>query len=220
MGKPVTNPVKEQLRVKIGALNYKALISLGDSVVLHLSGNLIFPSPAPPLIDLSTAIANLRATNTLIGTKRNKGSKSDVIACRTSATTLRAVLIQLAGYVLSTLSPNASVPDYNAALATAGFALKSKRSRVAKMQSVTFIQQNNNAKFIPSDGRIKFRKPRGLLKGLVVDGFNVYKGGVLVGTTTATFFLTGQAVNTVGSYIVRPFNARGEGHATNITVRT
>lgn len=220
MAKRLSNPVKMLIRMKIGKLAYTLLLALAKSVHSKMTGNAAFATPSPSLATLATATTALESALIGVGTKRNKGSKASVLSARDSATHLRGLLTALVGYVESTLSPTADVPLYNATLASAGFSLKSIRSRVPKMKQVTFIQHNNSAKFIPTDGRIQWRRPLTLLKGLPVDGFNIYKAGVLISTTTAGFFYTNQPLKTESTYTVRPFNARGEGQSMNVTVRT
>ena len=103
-------------------------------------------------------------------------------------------------------------------LSKSGFAAKSVKSVVPTMQFVTFARQTNNKQFPPTIGRINWRKPLGLLKGLKVSGFNIYDGATFLTTTTKTNFTP--APSSGGkTYTIKPFNARGEGNGFTIITK-
>lgn len=219
MGRFITNPPKPVGRIKIGISKYMAWLALAQIVVDRMTTNVAtFPAPNPTLATVAGDITVLQTAVSALGTKSNKGSHPAVLAVRLATLTIQTDLLALLAYVTNIMNADNRPAANKVILSQSGFAAKSVKSTVPKMQFVTFARQTNNKQFPPTTGRINWRRPLGLLKGLKVSGYNIYTGGVLIATTTKTNFTPTPGVrNQV--YTIHPMNARGEGNGFTITAQ-
>lgn len=219
MGRFVTNPPKPVGRIKIPVTKYLVWLALAQIVVDRMTTNVAtFPTPNPSLATVSGDIAALEAAIGELGTKPNKGSNAAVLAVRLATLTIQTDLLALLAYVNNVMSADSRPAANRVILSKSGFAAKSVKSTVPKMQFVTHVRQTNNKQFPPSIGRINWKRPLGLLKGLKIAGFNIYADLNLVATTTKTNY-TPPAGLGAQNYTIKPFNARGEGNGFKISTR-
>jgi len=221
MGKLLSNPRKRLARIRLAALDYKGLIALGGSIQAALTGNPSYATPIPTLINLATAISNVKSAAALHGSKRNKGSHSNFETLKANTITLRNMIQSEINYITTTAGTNASDDSvlFNSILATAGTGLRHVKAKIKRAQPVTFIRQTNNKLYPPGVHRINWKKSQGFIKGYRINQYEIVVGGVFAGTTTKGNFIVTVPVGGSVDVIVTPFNSFGRGQSMFITVK-
>lgn len=217
MAKLVSNVGKRNIRTMLPITNPKGLVALGQSVHDALTGNLNFTVPLPPLVDVQTAVDNCVAAITAAGSTTNRGGALARQQLILTATALRNILSAEASYVMNTAGQAAKTGlEYNTLMTTSGFALKSKLSKIDKLQVVRGLKQVSSKKHPFGEGWVKFKKPGALIKGSVCKSYAITVGTVKFTITNTIFQVAGPAGQ--HEITVTPLSARGAGSARTILV--
>lgn len=215
MGRPI-NPIRKfLLRNKYTASQCKELCNLASTVVLRMTGNANFATPIPALATITTAEGLLRDAMALSNYKRNRGGKAATIDTQQKAISLRNLLLAELQYVEN--ETRAAQGDdnnlYNAAVATAGFGVRSVRSIAPALQIPRFVRQMNSKKYPLSAHYIRWKKPLGLIKGYPVDGYNILEGDQILATTTRCSYTFPKGNIEKRTIKIQPFNSKGVGQS-------
>ena len=220
MGRIVTNPPKPVVRVKVSPNNFNKLYALATSVHAGILANVgTFVTPYPTMVDFKNDADALASAIAGLGTKSNKGGNALRLVCINAATLVHTDLVALAAYVSNVVYDSfPKNPTLQAqVIASSGFAAKSPKSKIDRTQFVRFAKQVNSKKFPFTVGRISWKKSLGFYKGAKVNGYNIYIGGALIGSTTKTnYTLPPVTVAQLTPVTIRPFNAAGEGNAFTV----
>jgi hypothetical protein len=230
MGKLITNPPKPVVRVKVAQTNYKGILNLALSVQAGLTGHAgFYPSPLPSLVDFGADIIDLQTALSKIGTKFNRGGSANLAAVKNAAFLVFNDLTSLAFYVQEIVSASDSPALQKVQISWTGFATKSPKSRIDRMQFVRNVHQSNSKQFPVTLRRISWRRSLGLFKGARAKAYNVYV--IMVGVSNPSFLTTTTKTNllvptlfgtpalTVTDVIIKPVNAQGEGNGFMIPVK-
>src|SRR5579859_6471135 len=95
MSKPI-------IAIKTKARDYSGLANLGSRVVVNMTGNANFATPAPTLIALQTAVTDVENAIAVWGQIGNRGSRASLVDLREKALTLSQMLKSEAQYVQNT----------------------------------------------------------------------------------------------------------------------
>jgi hypothetical protein len=224
MGKLLTNQRRALMRIKTAPSNYRQLVALGNSVIKGLTASaLVFLTPNPALAALQTAVDDLKNAINGIGTKKNKGSKADVLAAKDFADTLKKLLVQELGYVISVVELTMTPTQQAALLAQTGFAFRKVKAIKTSAQMPRLVRQTNNRAVPYTLAQIKFRKPNGTFKGQKLNQYAIW---LLNGDGTKTFIksVTKTVIDSADgiirgkSYEIVPYNSRGNGNPFTINV--
>lgn len=222
MGHPIINVRPGALIVKINKEGYTKLVALARTVVLRMTAAVaIFATPNPAMAALTAAADALETAATKMGHKRNRGSKADLEAAKAAATTLRNLLTAELAYVIKIGLKNepTDATAFAALIVQSGFSMKNVKSITPKPQVATFARRTNNM-LVGSEPQLKWRKPKGLLKGKQIAGYNIRNGAKpvspadvdpILATTTATKWEPKGLSKGSHTYRIFPFNSRGEG---------
>lgn len=233
MGKLITNSPKPVVRVKVAQSDYKGIRNLAQTVHDLMLANVgTFVLPLPTSVNLQNDIDALSSALSLLGTKNNRGSTSALAAVKNAAFIVFSDLTQRASYVTQILDPNQPAAYQALVISLSGFAAKSKRSRIAKMQFVRSVRQSNTKQYPQTLRRVDWRKSLGLFKGVTIKSFNIYATNtteavtVFLTSTTATNYIVPatawfppDGTQVINSVRIHPVNARGEGNGFTIHVK-
>lgn len=239
MGKLITNPPKPVVRVKVAQTNYNGILALALTVQAGFTGHAgFYPSPLPSLIDFGTHITALQVAISHLGSKFNKGGSYHVTACKNAALVVFTDLTALAAYVQEIVSGTDSPALQKVQIAWSGFASKSPKSKIDKMQFVRNVHQSNNKQFPVSLRRVAWRRSLGMFNGVRAKAYNIYaQNSTTQGTFISEFFTTTTKTNIIipstlffkkaltpdnlpiQSVLIKPVNAQGEGNGFVIPVR-
>lgn len=220
-----------KVRIKIGVKyqQYDAMRTLGQTVVLSMTGNLNFPTPSPTLATIQSAVTALSNAITAWGTVGNRGTHQDLINVRNASLTLLKLLQLEAAYVVNSVDPNADQLTQTAFILSSGFSIR----EIAAPQGVLnpaqnlhiFSKQNINLRYVA----LRWKKPLGLTSPGNVKSFTVLRGitnvesaAVAIGQTKkVTFIDTTTAPATTYFYWIIANNAAGQGaYSVPVTVTT
>ncbi len=212
----------------INSASYAKLIVLANVVSAKMTAAIAtFATPTPALVDLDTAATTLIDAAQVTRLKRNRCSAVQTLAARAAANDVRVLLQQLLQYSVNTvldLFP-ANSPQFNATLATAGFAMKNIR-KPKHMRIATYIRQDNNKKHGAPEMWLNWKRPTHLIKGAAIAGYLIHWADIkspgspptieqfLMATTKTTAnlypFFGGPTSLPARGYII-PFNSLGQG---------
>ena len=220
MSKPI-------IAIKLSPRNYSGLVNLGNRVVVSLTGNASFATPAPALTVLQTAITDVENAIAAWGPKGNRGSHADLLDLRDKALTLAQTLKSLSQYVQNTAQTTAG-SDYAAMAAiigTSGYQLANPRSLQGLLQAVQNFHAAVSPRYNPNQVKLLWKRPlnvtaKGNVKSyrILRGTTNVFSAAVQVATSTKTRFVD---INTTGTvqvwfYWVVPVNNAGDGAASEV----
>lgn len=226
MGRPINNIRKVRTVIKINKQGAGKLITLGNSVILRMTGNLYFTTPAPTLASVQTAVSDLSNAWRHQNIKRARGSKADTQDFNAKLNVVRVLLTALQQYVINQALIQAGNNNlqYAQIVGTSGFGIIPANSRNSVTQIPTYVSQSNNKLHPGTSGRLKWKRPIGLIKGASTSGYNIYtkdinNNWVISKTTTKTNTVIPTAPGTNVDVKIVPFNSRGEGQAFFATVK-
>lgn len=224
MARPINNPRKGGIRIKINQAGYKKLLALGSRVLLFMTGNLNFSTPLPALAGVQTNLTGLKNATANMGQKRSRASKAELQDAQTRAIQVRNDLTALLNYVVQTtlIAHPSDIAAFTQMLGSSGFAMKDVRSLTARTQQPTFTRQTNNKIYNGSTNghvRINWRRPLGLIKGKPIAGYNIIIGGVITQTVTKCNAMIPLAPGTNVDVTIQPFNFGGTGQTVIIATK-
>lgn len=232
MGRLVTNTPKPVVRVNVKQSNYRGILNLAQTVHNAILANIaIFATPTPTSVLFQTHITSLRTAIASLGTKFNRGSKTQLDTVKQAAFVVFGDLTQSAFYVQTIVDANDSAEFQAVIIASSGFAAKSKKSRVPLNQFVTKARQSNSKKYPVTLRRVDWKKPLGNFSGFRPKSYNIYgmttgnAAMALITSTTATNYLAPATFTLAGltvplhTVIIRPVTATGEGNSFRIPVK-
>src|ERR1041384_5038856 len=129
---------KPIIAIRLSPRMYAGLINLGNRVIVSLSGNLSFPTPAVTTADLQTAVTAVENAYAIWAPIGSRGSHSDLLDLRNKALTLHQLLKAEAQYVQTTaqLLAGSDYSDMAAIIGTSGYDLASVPSPQGVLQMV------------------------------------------------------------------------------------
>jgi hypothetical protein len=228
MGRLITNSPKPVVRVKVAQTNYKGILALALTVQAGLTAHAgFYASPVPSLVDFGTDITALETALKSLGSKFNKGGSAAVVAVKNAAFTVFTDLTSLAFYVQEIISADDPAPLQKVQVSWSGFATKSPKSRIDRMQFVRNVHQSNNKQFPVTLRRIAWRRSLGMFSGVRAKSYNIYYvstagTGLLTSVTKTNFivpFTAPDGTNPITSIIIKPVNAQGEGNGHQIFLK-
>ena len=228
MGRLITNPPKPVVRVKVAQTNYKGIANLAQTVHDSMVANVgTFATPVPTMVTFQSDITALKAAIGTIGTKFNKGSHSQLMYVQNCAHAVFNELTSLTAYVQSLIDPDLPADNQRYTISLSGFAVKSKKSKIDKMQFVRNAHQSNNKQFPVTLRRIAWRRSLGMFKGVRANAYNIYAipavgSPIFLTSVTKTNYLVPlltPAGTSITSVIIHPVNAQGEGAGCIIPVK-
>lgn len=172
-----------RIKVALGVRyqQYNLLRTLGQTVVLSMTGNLNFATPSPTLAVLQAAVTALSAAITAWGTVGSRGSHQDLVNLRNAALALYKLLQQEAAYVQNLVDPDADQLTQSAFILSSGFQIRQLPAPQGVLNPVQnlrqFFKSNINLRYVA----LRWKKPLGLLSAQNVKSYTVYRG------TTANF---------------------------------
>jgi hypothetical protein len=167
-----------RIRVKIGAkyTQYDLMRTLGQTVVLSMTGNLNFPAPAPTLASIQSAVTALSNAITAWGTVGNRGTHQDLVNLRNASLALLKLLQQEAAYVQNLVDPNADELTQSAFILSSGFSIRQLPSPQGVLNPPQdlrqFFKPNINIRFVA----LRWKKPLALLSPNNVKSYTVLRG--------------------------------------------
>src|ERR1041384_8760822 len=102
---------KPIIAIKLSPREYAGLVALANAIFVALTGNLLFPTPAPTLADLQTALTAVVDAIAAWGPRGNHGSHDDLVNLRLKELILHHMLKSEAQYVQNVAQATAGV-DY------------------------------------------------------------------------------------------------------------
>ncbi len=158
---------------------YAGLISLGNRLVVKLSSNPHFPSPAVSLLNLQAAVDNVEAALALWAPVGGHGSRSDLLDLIDKSLTLHN-LIKAEGEYVQSMALILAGNDYSdmaAIIATSGFAMKKVKTPQGLLPAPDGLRKVVASNLNPNQVKLRWKKP------LDVARRNVYLYRVLRATT-------------------------------------
>lgn len=232
MGRLVTNPPKPVVRVKVAQTNYRGIANLAQTVHDDTLTNVAtFATPVPTSAAFQTAITALFTALASLGTKTNRGGSTAKLAVQNEAFNVFAMLTERQAYVQQIVDASTSPADQAVIISQSGFATKSKKSKIPKLQFVRRVRQSNTKQFPHTLRRVDWKQSLGLYTGNRIVSYNIYglnadrSKTLFLTSTTATNFLAPVTAEFAGgaapvAYIkIEPINAAGMGNSFTIPVR-
>lgn len=187
---------RPQIKIGVRVTQYDAVRTLGQTVVLSMTGNLSFPTPSPLLATLQSAVTALSNAIAAWGPAGNRGTHEDLINLRAASFTLRNLLLQEAAYVYNQVDPTADYLTQAAFILSSGFQVKNS----PVPQGALGAPQNVHQMFAPNvpifKFKIKWKKPLGLSSPNNCKSYIIMRSltddvnaAVQVGTSTKTSFI-------------------------------
>lgn len=191
----------------------RQLLTLARTVVDKMTGNVNFATPSPTLGDITTAADALAIAIQDNGFKFNRGGKANQNILKARTSDLYLLLVQLAAYVQAISRNGATTPEQYAIAASSGFAAKNTYSKKPLLQTSTYNTPINTRKVAYTSNILKWRKPKGLIKGATVSGYQVFVGSHQIGTTTKGYFEIPlqETTQSINAFTIVPFNRNGTG---------
>ena len=210
-----------KIRAKIGVKyqQYDVMRTLGQTVVLSMTGNLSFPTPSPTLATVQSAVTTLSNAITAWGNVGARGSHQDLIAVRNASLALLKLLKLEAAYVSNLVDPNADELTQAAFILSSGFSIRSipaPQDVLNPAQNLhIFSKQNINLRWVA----LRWKKPLGLTSAGNVKSWTIYRGitnvfsaaVAIAQTKKVTYIDSTTAPATTYFYWAIPNNTAGQG---------
>lgn len=216
---------KPKIRFFVSKNNYQGVADLANSIFANMTGNLNFPSPLPTLINFQAAITALEAAITAWGTVGNRGSHAQLMAVRTASNAVYAMIVQLAGYVMSCVNPLASYADQASFITTSGFSVKNTGTPQGVLEVVQNLHQVFAANIPIHSVKLDWKKPLNLKSPGNVKAYQIARNTTganpvfadIIGSTTKTNYLDKNPAQsgTPSYYFIAACNDAGNGPWTN-----
>ncbi len=227
MAKPI-------IAIKVRTTNYAALVNLGNRIIVSMTGNANFSTPAPTLLSVQTAITAVENAIAVWGSKGNRGSHASLSDLREKALTLSQMIKSLAQYVQNT-AQTAAGSNYFAMAAiitTSGFSAANIKSPQGVLQKVQNFHNFVSRKLNANQVKLKWKKPLNTGTAGNVKSYTIYRVAqpspfsiaMPIATTTKTSYIDIPSLssdNLKWSYWIVPTGAAGNGvvsDAVNVTV--
>jgi hypothetical protein len=221
---------KPIIAIKLRPFDYKGWINLGNRIVVSLTANANFTTPAVSTANLQLAITAVDDALALWAPIGSRGSKSDLLDLRSKTVTLAQLLRSEAQYVQLTaqLAAGNDFETMAAIIGTSGYELSAVPAPVGLLQAVVGFEIVKS--LLTNSNQVMFRwnKPLDVKKGDV----NIYRilrattanfsAASEIGTSTKTSFVDTNATGAVQTYTywVVAVNNFGDGAVSNaITVK-
>lgn len=205
---------------------YSALVSLSNFVEYGLTTNIVpFPTPSPTVIALAAARAKVEADIALWGPVGGRGTHENLMTLRADALTLRNLLVQEQGYVLSTvIAAGGTYADQSLLIVDSGFGVKNAPTPQGLLGVPRNLHQFfKNGISIYHVG-LKWKGPLGLTSPGNVKNYQIYRGTTssftdvttsVIGTSTKTLFIDHAPITGSPSYYwITASNSAGIGAPT------
>jgi hypothetical protein len=211
---------KPQIVIKLRPENPAGLANLGNRVIVALTANANFTTPAVSLANLGLAVTAVLDAIALWGPVGNRGSHANVVDLRLKSVTLANLLRAEADYVQATAAIAAG-SDYEtmaAIMTTSGFDLKSNGGPQGVLEAVQNFHRFISRSLAPNQVKLKWKKPLNVANVSNVKSYRVLRGttsvfsdAVEIGNPTkASFIDTNNGVTTTWFYWVVAVNSAGD----------
>jgi len=213
---------RPKVKIAIKFTQYQALVNFATNVTGQITNNLVlFPTPNPPLADITAAAVVLQGFILQWGPVGNRGTHADLLQMRSAAFTLYNLLIAEANYVQNQIDPTKSYNDQAADIVLSGFSSKNSPTP----QGLLSAPENLHQMFSPGVNihfpKLKWKKPLNLTSPGNVKLYHVSRGpavgppSFLAATTRTQFIDTTAVKGTSYQYAVQAVNTSGPGAGSN-----
>lgn len=174
MGHPVVNKGGKGVTLRqITFSSYKKLIALAATISSKMgAASAFYAAPTPDLTDLDTAAATLQVSASVLGHKRNRASKAQLLQAQSDANVVRYLLQQLLTYATNTCYDAFPADPYafSAAAASSGFSIRLPK-KVKHISQARWVKQTTTTEFPAAMMRLTWRRGLGLIKGAPIAGY-------------------------------------------------
>jgi hypothetical protein len=210
-----------KIAIGLSPQNYAGLVNLGNRVIVSVTGNGNFGTPAVPLPTLQAAVTAVENAYAKWAPLGSYGSKADLLDLRQKSSVLSQFLKAEAQYVQITAQLLAGGNDemMAAIIGTSGYELAKPRTPQGVLQMVQNLHRFVSRTLTVNQLKLKWEKPLDARRGNVND-YRIMRSAtpdfataVEIGSTTKTSFIDVNDSNTLQTwtYWIVAFNSYGPG---------
>jgi len=207
---------KPTIKIRLARLTNSALISLADTLITNMTGNVFYSAPNPTLLTIQTDLTAFTLKVTAWGSTGNRGSHQTYVELLVARAVLEDDLTALANYCETT------TPYNETAFVSAGWEVKNAKTLIGPLPAVQNLHQFLSRTISYGQVKLRWKRPLNTPVG-VVNAYNVYRNTVsnfssatLVATVTKTTFIeSGLTLNSYYYWVV-PVGAAGAGVISDV----
>jgi hypothetical protein len=213
---------KPIISIKLSPRDYAGLVNLGNRIIVSLTGNANYTTPAVTLANLQAAVTSVEDAIALWGAGSNRGSKANLADLRTKALTLSQLIKSESQYVQLTaqLAAGSDYETMNSIIMTSGFDVVSQINPQGILEMVQGFHQFISRQLYRNQVKLKWSRPLNITAAGNVKGYRVMRNttvnfdtAVQLAITTRTSYVdvNDSTATQTWTYWIVPFNQAGDG---------